>query len=51
MLTGVVGGLFALAGAVLWSAAYGTANAWVLIVEVVRDERYRPIEVLRAEEQ
>lgn len=40
------GALYCLAGAILWAIAAGTANAWVLLVEVVRDERYRPLEEL-----
>jgi len=27
---------------VLWSVVAGSGNAWVLIVEVVRDAHYRP---------
>jgi hypothetical protein len=38
------GGLFWLAFAVLFALCAGTANAWVLLVEVVRDERYRPVD-------
>jgi hypothetical protein len=50
----IVGGISLLAeagGGLNWIAAAfavaivaGTANAWVLLVEVVRDERYRPVE-------
>lgn len=38
------GGLYWLVGGVLIAIAYATGNAWVLLVEVVRDERYRPSE-------
>jgi hypothetical protein len=36
------GGLYWLVGGVLAALAVGTANAWVLLVEVVRDRRYQP---------
>ena len=36
------GGLYWVVGGVLLSIVYATGNAWVLLVEVVRDERYRP---------
>jgi hypothetical protein len=36
------GGLYWLVAGVLAALAVGTANAWVLLVEVVRDRRYRP---------
>jgi modulator of FtsH protease len=36
------GGLYWLVAGVLSAITAGTANAWVLLVEVVRDERYRP---------
>jgi len=36
------GGLYWLVGGVLFALAFATGNAWVLLVEVVRDERYRP---------
>ncbi|WBB70065.1 hypothetical protein [Micromonospora sp. WMMD812] len=36
------GGLYWLAGAVLTALVVATGNAWVLLVEVVRDSRYRP---------
>jgi modulator of FtsH protease len=39
------GGLYWLVGGVLLSIAYATTNAWVLLVEVVRDERYRPSDI------
>jgi modulator of FtsH protease len=38
------GALYWLAGAVLWSVVAGSGNAWVLIVEIVRDARYRPLD-------
>lgn len=38
------GGLYWLAFAVLFALCAATANAWVLLVEVVRDERYRPVD-------
>jgi hypothetical protein len=38
------GGLYWLAAAFALAFAVGIANAWVLLVEVVRDERYRPAE-------
>jgi hypothetical protein len=37
------GGLYWLAAAFMLSFAAGIGNAWVLLVEVVRDERYRPV--------
>jgi modulator of FtsH protease len=37
------GGLYWFAGGVLFAVIDATANAWVLLVEVVRDERYRPV--------
>jgi len=37
------GGLYWLAGAFALTLAAGVANAWVLLVEVVRDERYLPV--------
>jgi hypothetical protein len=36
------GGLYWLVAGVLAAFVIGTANAWVLLVEVVRDRRYRP---------
>jgi hypothetical protein len=36
------GELYWLAAGVLAALVVGTANAWVLLVEVVRDRRYRP---------
>jgi len=36
------GGLYWFVGGVLCAIVYATVNAWVLLVEVVRDERYRP---------
>jgi hypothetical protein len=37
------GGLYWLAAAFVLSLVAGIANAWVLLVEVVRDERYLPV--------
>jgi hypothetical protein len=37
------GGLYWLAAAFILALAAGIANAWVLLVEVVRDERYRAV--------
>jgi hypothetical protein len=37
------GGLYWLGAAFTLSLAAGLGNAWVLLVEVVRDERYRPV--------
>ncbi|NJP34271.1 hypothetical protein [Micromonospora thermarum] len=48
MLAGVAllgwlpGGLYWLAASVLCALVAATANAWVLLMEVVRDARYRP---------
>jgi hypothetical protein len=38
------GGLYWFVGGVLFAIVAATANAWVLLVEVVRDERYRPVD-------
>jgi modulator of FtsH protease len=38
------GGLYWFAAGVLFAIIDATGNAWVLLVEVVRDERYRPID-------
>jgi hypothetical protein len=38
------GGLYWLVAGVLTALALGTGNAWVFLVEVVRDQRYRPAE-------
>ena len=38
------GGLYWYAGAVILAVIAGTSNAWVLLVEVVRDQRYSPID-------
>ena len=38
------GGLYWLVAGVLSALAVATGNAWVLLVEVVRDQRYRPAE-------
>lgn len=44
-LLGVLGGeLYWLVVAVLASVVWATTNAWVLLVEVVRDERYAPLD-------
>jgi hypothetical protein len=37
------GGLYWLVAAVILAFCAGVGNAWVLLVEVVRDERYRPV--------
>jgi hypothetical protein len=37
------GGLYWLLAGVLLALLAGVGNAWVLLVEVVRDERYRPV--------
>jgi hypothetical protein len=37
------GGLYWLLAAVILAFSAGVGNAWVLLVEVVRDERYRPV--------
>jgi hypothetical protein len=29
---------------VLWAVVAGSGNAWVLIVEIVRDAHYRPLD-------
>jgi hypothetical protein len=42
LLHWLVGGLYWLVAGVLAALMVGTANAWVLLVEVVRDRRYRP---------
>jgi len=38
------GGLYWFAGGVMFAIIDATGNAWVLLVEVVRDERYRPLD-------
>jgi modulator of FtsH protease len=38
------GGLYWFAAGVLFASVDATGNAWVLLVEVVRDERYRPLD-------
>jgi hypothetical protein len=43
MLLEAGGGLYWLAAAFALALAAGIANAWVLLVEVVRDERYRAV--------
>jgi hypothetical protein len=43
MLAEAGGGLYWLAAAFMLALAAGIANAWVLLVEVVRDERYLPV--------
>jgi hypothetical protein len=42
LLWGAGGGLYWLVPCFVISFAAGLGNAWVLLVEVVRDERYRP---------
>ena len=42
VLINASGALYWLAGAVLWAVVAASGNAWVLIVEIVRDARYRP---------
>ena len=42
LLINASGALYWLAGAVLWAVVAGSGNAWVLIVEIVRDAHYRP---------
>jgi hypothetical protein len=37
------GGLYWLVAGVILAFSAGVGNAWVLLVEVVRDERYRPV--------
>jgi modulator of FtsH protease len=44
LLINASGALYWLAGAVLWAVVAGSGNAWVLIVEIVRDARYRPLD-------
>ena len=44
VLISASGALYWLAGAVLWAVVAGSGNAWVLIVEIVRDAHYRPLE-------
>lgn len=44
LLGWIGGGLFWLAAGILCALAVSTTNAWVLLVEVVRDARYQPIE-------
>jgi hypothetical protein len=44
LLINASGALYWLAGAVLWAVVAGSGNAWVLIVEVVRDARYLPLD-------
>lgn len=39
----IPGGLYWLAAGVLCAVIAASANAWVLLIEVVRDERYRPL--------
>jgi hypothetical protein len=45
LLHWIRGGLYWLVVGVLAALVVGTANAWVLLVEVVRDRRYRPADV------
>ena len=44
LIINVSGSLYWLAGAVLWAVTARSANAWVLIVEVVHDARYQPLD-------
>jgi hypothetical protein len=44
VLGALPGGLNWLAFAVLFALCAATSNAWVLLVEVVRDERYSPVD-------
>jgi modulator of FtsH protease len=44
LLGWIPGGLYWLAAGVLCSVVAATANAWILLVEVVRDERYAPVD-------
>lgn len=44
LLIDASGALYWLAGAVLWAVVAGGGNAWVLIVEIVRDAHYRPLD-------
>lgn len=44
LLGWIGGGLYWLAAGVLCTVIAATGNAWVLLVEVVRDERYAPID-------
>jgi modulator of FtsH protease len=44
LLGWIAGGLYWLAAGVLCAVIAATGNAWVLLVEVVRDERYAPID-------
>jgi hypothetical protein len=44
LLINASGALYWLAGAVLWAVVAGSGNAWVLVVEIVRDARYRPLD-------
>lgn len=44
LLVNASGALYWLAGAVLWAVVAGSGNAWVLIVRIVRDARYRPLD-------
>jgi modulator of FtsH protease len=43
LLGALPGGLYWFVGGVLAAIFIATANAWVLLVEVVRDKRYRPL--------
>lgn len=42
ILLGADWALYLVAAAIMWAIMTGLANAWVLVVEVVRDQRYRP---------
>jgi hypothetical protein len=43
LLGALPGGLYWFVAGVMPATLVATANAWVLLVEVVRDERYRPM--------
>jgi hypothetical protein len=44
LLINASGAPYWLAGAVLWAVVAGNGNAWVLIIEIVRDAHYRPLD-------
>ena len=44
LVAGLGGALYWLAAGSLFALLAGTGNAWVLLVEIVRDERYLPVE-------
>lgn len=45
LLRWLPGGLYWLLGGVLAALVVSTANAWVFLVDVVRDQRYHPVDV------